>query len=108
MQGKIIGQVNPISHKIVQYGYVRVCASGGVVARVTAARSASVLVCVVWNGKWEKMAVAAVNCWDGWLAACLEGSWSFGLPCVSFVGVCRFVCESFPFGFEGEMRDLIV
>ena len=32
----------------------------------------------------------------------------FGLMCVFFVNVCQFVCVSFPFGFEGEIWDLIV
>ena len=32
---------------------------------------------------------------------------SFGLLCVSFVGVCQIcVCQSFPFGIEGGMWDV--
>ena len=33
---------------------------------------------------------------------------SFGLLCVSFVGVCQIFCPSFPFGIEGRMWVVIV
>ena len=36
------------------------------------------------------------------MTTCLGKSCSFGLPYVSFVNVYHF----FPFGFEGEIRDL--
>ena len=40
---------------------------------------------------------------------CLGNSCSFGLLCVSFVGVCLFLCESFfPFGIEGRVWVVIV
>lgn len=32
---------------------------------------------------------------------------SFGSLCVSFVGICGFVCVFFTFGLEGGMWDLI-
>ena len=43
------------------------------------------------------------------MSSCFRKSCSFGLPCVSFLNVYHFmfVCASFPFGFEGGMRDLI-
>ena len=41
-------------------------------------------------------------------STCLGKSFSFGL-CMSFVNVYQFnVTSSFPFGFEGEIWDLIV
>ena len=33
---------------------------------------------------------------------------SFGLLCVSFANIYRFVCASFPFGFEYGMLDLVL
>ena len=44
------------------------------------------------------------------MTACLGKSCSFGLLCVSFVGVCKIlcVCPSFPFGIDGRMWDVIV
>ena len=42
------------------------------------------------------------------MTTCLEKSCSFGILCESFVNVYQScVCPSFPFGFEGEMWDLI-
>ena len=39
----------------------------------------------------------------------LGESCSFGLLCMSFVGVCQIrVCSSFPFGIEGRMCVVIV
>ena len=42
------------------------------------------------------------------MATCLGKSSSFSLLCVSFVNVYKFVCASFPFGFEGGILVLIV
>ena len=46
------------------------------------------------------------------MTTCLGKSCSFGLLCVSFVGVCQmlydFLCPSFPFGVEGGLWDVIV
>ena len=43
------------------------------------------------------------------MTTCLGKSCSFSLPCLCFVNFCQFfVCFSFPFGFEGELRDLTV
>ena len=42
------------------------------------------------------------------MTICLGRSCAFSLLCVSFVNIYQFVCPSFPFGFEGEMWDLIV
>ena len=44
------------------------------------------------------------------MTTCLGKSCSFGLLCVSFVGVCQIlcVCPSFPFGIEGRMWVVIV
>ena len=40
---------------------------------------------------------------------CLGKSCSFGLLCVSYVGVDHILCVSiFPFGIEGGMWDVIV
>ena len=41
------------------------------------------------------------------MTTCLGKSCSFGLLCACFVNVYKFVCASFPFGFEGGMWDLI-
>ena len=37
------------------------------------------------------------------MTTCLGKSCSFGLLCVSFVGICQNLCPSFPFGIEGRM-----
>ena len=44
------------------------------------------------------------------MTTCLGRSCSFGLLCVSFMGVCQIlcVCVSFPFGIEGMMLIVIV
>ena len=42
------------------------------------------------------------------MTTCLGKSCSFGLLCVSYVGVCQILCQSFPFGVEGKMWILIV
>ena len=43
------------------------------------------------------------------MTTCLGKSCSFGLLCVSFVGICQiFVCHSFHFGIEGRMWVVIV
>ena len=40
---------------------------------------------------------------------CLGKNCSFGLLCVSFVGVCQILCVSFfPFGIEGRIWVVIV
>ena len=40
------------------------------------------------------------------MTTCLGKSCSFCLLCMSFINFC--LCHSFPFGFEGEILDLIV
>ena len=41
------------------------------------------------------------------MTTCLEKSYSFGLPCVSFVTVLSIcVCASFPFDFEDGVWDV--
>ena len=43
------------------------------------------------------------------LTTYLGKSCSFGLLCMSFMGVCQSLCVSFfPFGIEGRMWDVIV
>ena len=43
------------------------------------------------------------------MTTCLGKNCSFGLLCVSFVGVCQNLCVFFfPFWFEGRVWDVIV
>ena len=44
------------------------------------------------------------------MTTCLGKSCSFGLLCVSFVGICYIlcVCPSFPVGIEGRIWDVVV
>ena len=43
------------------------------------------------------------------MITCLGKSCTFGLLCVSFVGVCQILCVSFfSFGIEDRMWDVIV